>query len=115
MLIPGNFDNISSFLKYLRQNNEMESYYELFNNLSIKSFAERKIEIASNVNIKFRDRIKKLLFAWTGQEWDVIICGESGIPTLKSMLEEELKSSHSWQIIKESFPGAEITDLLLKI
>jgi len=106
---------ITNFLKYLRSKNEMEIYYLLFNNVEINIFANNKIEITcQDLKTKLKDQITKLLFEWTGKEWNVIINKKSDINSFKDQLIGRIKLSKDWQILEENFPEITVSDILFK-
>lgn len=106
---------ITDFLKYLHSKNEMEIYYLLLNSVQVKSFEDNLINIAGeNIPIKLKDQISNLLFAWTGEKWNVLITKQLEICTLKHELIEKLKVSEEWKMIQEHFPEANISDILIK-
>ncbi len=105
---------ITDFLTYLHSNNELEIYYLLLNEVEIKSFGVGVLEIAGN-NIlgKIKEQIASLLFAWTGQIWNVIITKQLEVVTIKGQLIDKVKSSQDWAILTKHFPGITISDILL--
>jgi DNA polymerase-3 subunit gamma/tau len=93
----------------------MEIYYLLLNNVEIKIFEDNLINIAGeNIAIKLKDQISNLLFAWTGEKWNVIITKQLEISTLKRELIDKLKVSEEWKMIQQHFPEANISDILIK-
>ena len=108
-------ESITSFLRYLRSNNEMEMYYLLLNNVEINVFTDNVAEILGpNLNRKFKDQIVKLLFTWTGEQWNVTIKETPNIISIKDKLINNIKLTQDWQMLKENFPEIDILDILLK-
>lgn len=110
-----NLETITSFLRYLRSNNEMEVYYLLLNNIEISIFQDNLLEVCGqNINKKFKDQIAKLLFTWTGTQWNVNIKEGSKIISIKDKLINNIKLTKDWQLLKENFPEIDISDILLE-
>ncbi len=109
-----NLETIANFLRYLRSNNEMETYYLLLNNIEISIFKDNLLEICGkNINKQFKDQIARLLFAWTGTQWNVNITENSNIMTIKDKLINNVKLTQGWHLLKENFPEIDISDILL--
>ncbi len=112
---------IITFLKYLHQHNEIELYYFLLNQLELEKITDNVMEIniaESSVNHlpnKFKEKLAEQLFAWTATKWSVIINKKAEILTLKERLTKTVKSTSDWKILQESFPEANISDILLKV
>jgi DNA polymerase-3 subunit gamma/tau len=108
-----NLDLIMNFLNYLHNNNEIEIYYLLLNQVEIKNFSNYTLEIAGeNINHKLKERINELLFKWAEKKWQVIVTKQSQISTLKEKLINKVKSTESWQLVNEHFSSAMISDIL---
>lgn len=106
---------ITDFLKFLHQNNQIEMYYLLLNEVEVKSFINSKLEIeGNNINLKIKEEMIAHLFAWTQQKWDVIITKKLEIITLKDQLIQKIKSNKDWKMLIEHFPDLTISDILLK-
>ena len=106
--------SIEDFLVFLYSQNETEIYYFLLNQAEITCFNNTKLEIAViDVKQNLLSQISKLLFTWTGKQWNVIISRQSEILTLKDQLTNKVKSAREWQLITSHFSSADITDILL--
>ena len=107
--------SIANFLKYLRNNHEMEIYYLLLNNVEIDICEDNIMEImGQDLKITLKDQVAKLLFSWTGKQWNVTISKKMKINSLKDRLIENIKLTKDWKILKENFPEISISDILLK-
>ncbi|MGX6960508.1 MAG: DNA polymerase III subunit gamma/tau [Rickettsia endosymbiont of Pentastiridius leporinus] len=106
---------IVDFLKYLYENNEIEIYYFLLNNLEVKSFVENKLEFVSlEVTSKMKKQIEDLLFAFSKERFEVIITKKQQNLTLKTQLIDKIQTSQDFNLIKKHFPDSKILDILLK-
>ncbi len=107
-------DKIIDFLTYLHNNKELEIYYLLLNQVELKKFDTSTLEIAGqNISTKIKDQLAHLLFAWTGQTWNVIITKQLEVVTMKGQMIDKVKSSQDWEILTKHFPDLTITDILL--
>jgi len=106
--------SIFDFLKFCHQNKEMEVYYLFLNEVEVKSFADGSLEIASNKGSSLNSKIEELLKIWSGQEWKLINTKQSSIVSLKEKMLEQIKNAEDYQVIKNNFPDANISDIILK-
>lgn len=106
--------NIFKFLKFCHKEKELELYYILLNEVEIKNFAPPLIEIAINTKFTQENQIKSLLHKWSGVDWKVAISKQENINSLKNILLKKAKDSEDFSIIKNNFPNADISDILLK-
>ncbi len=107
---------LASFLQYLNQHREVEIYYFLFNEAEIKNFSKQKaiLELAClNFTSQIQEQLASLLFAWTGQKWRVNISRCREVSNLRSQLIQKAEDSRELNLIKKSFPSAELADVLL--
>lgn len=107
-------DKIINFLEYLHLHNEMEIYYQLMNEVEIKSFSNDSIEIASNnLNIKIKEQLHNLLLRWSGKAYNVSITKQLKIVPFKEQLIDKVKTSQNWKTLIQHFPNITISDILL--
>jgi DNA polymerase-3 subunit gamma/tau len=108
---------IFDFLKYCHKQNEMEIYYLLFNEVEVIKFANQELSIASSGSIKTSiiDKIKSLLEnCWPGEKWLVLHKNQAKITGLKNKMMDIAASREDFRSIKNNFPGANISDILLE-
>ena len=72
------------------------------------------MEIAVNTKITQEKQLKSLLHKWSGVDWNIIISKQENINSLKNILLEKVKNSEDFSIIKNNFPNADISDIILK-
>ena len=106
--------NIFDFLKFCHGQNEMELYYVLLNEVEVKNFTEPLIEIAANSKISQEKNLKSMLHKWSGIEWNIVICKQDKINSLKQELLKKAKASEDFTVIKNNFPNADVSDIILK-
>ncbi|MCC8417765.1 MAG: DNA polymerase III subunit gamma/tau [Rickettsia endosymbiont of Bryobia graminum] len=105
---------ITDFLNYLHSNNEMAVYYQLMNDLEVKSFTNDTIEIAGkDLNQKVQEQIGNLLSAWSGKVYKVITSKQGQISTIKEQFIDKVRSSKEWSTLIKHFPEITISDILL--
>ena len=92
----------------------MELYYVLLNEVEIKNFTESLIEIAANTKIAQEKNLKSMLRKWSGTEWNVVISKQDKINSLKQELLKKVKESEDFTVIKNNFPNADVSDIILK-
>lgn len=109
-----NFDNIYDFLKYCRQNLAIEICYCLMNEVEINSFSNGSANIKGTITTKTINEVKNLLKNWSGIEWNIIVTKSDNIKSLKQELMEKVKNSENYNLIKNYFPDADISDIILK-
>lgn len=112
--LPENTNNIFNFLKFCHQEKEIELYYILLNEVEVKNFTSPLIEIAVSTKITQEKHLKSLLHKWSGIEWNIIISQQENINSLKKTLLEKVKNSEDFSVIKNNFPNADISDIILK-
>ncbi|XVN43153.1 MAG: DNA polymerase III subunit gamma/tau [Candidatus Rickettsia vulgarisii] len=111
---PASSYQITDFLNYLHSNNEMEIYYQLMNDLEVKSFSNDTIEIAGkDINKKMQEQIGSLLSAWSGKVYKIIVSKQEQILTIKEQFIDKVRSSKDWEILIKHFPEITISDILL--
>lgn len=103
------------FLKFCHKNKEMEVYYLLLNEVEIDSFVPGKAEIAGKVANDMQNKVGKLLKDWSSIEWKIIIKKRENIDSLKNKMLEKVRLTGDYQTIKNNFPDADISDIILKI
>ena len=109
------FDEIFSFLKYCHQQKEMQIYYYLLNEVEITEFNGQQLILKSN-NAKSTITVKtieKLLKEWSNNDWQISVAQDNKISTLKDKMLEQVSQSHDYQVIKNYFPDANISDIIL--
>jgi hypothetical protein len=92
----------------------MELYYVLLNVVEIRNFNQPLMEIAINSKLTQEKNLKSVLHRWSGLDWNVIISSQENITSLKKILLEKAKDSEDFAIIKNNFPNADISDIILK-
>ncbi len=108
---------ILDFLKYCHSNSEMEIYHLLLNQVEIKEFVSQKMQIASNTNISLNiiTKMEKLLQKWSGQDWKISNLKQDSISSLKEEMLAKVKETGDYLTIKNKFPNANISDILLRL
>lgn len=106
--------DICDFLKYCHDNSEIEIYYLLLNEVEVKEFEPQKMIISGNVNINMMAPIEKLLNNWSKQDWKVTIEKKDNFISLKEKMMNKVKETGDYQAIKNYFPDANISDIILK-
>ena len=109
-----NINNIFNFLKFCHKEKELELYYFLLNEVEVKNFTSPLMEIAVNTKITQEKQLKSLLHKCSGVDWNIIISKQENINSLKNILLEKVKNSEDFSIIKNNFPNADISDIILK-
>ncbi len=107
-------NNIFDFLKYCYGQNKKEIYYFLLNEVEIKEFSRGKVEFAYSNDNSHTNKIEILLKFWSGLDWKVIAFKQSNIISLKDEMLEKVKQAEDYQVIKNNFPEANISDIILK-
>jgi DNA polymerase-3 subunit gamma/tau len=108
---------IFDFLKFCFSQNEMAIYYFLLNEIEVKKFANQEIAIVTNSPIKSHviNKIKELLGNWcSGEQWTLLATEQKEINSLKNKMLELAYSKEDFQVIKNNFPNANISDILLQ-
>lgn len=108
---------IFDFLKYCHKHNEMEIYYFLFNEVEISKFDKQELSIASVGVIKpsITTKIKSLLEnCYAGEKWLVLHKNQEKITNLKNKMMDIAGSREDFRSIKNNFPSANISDILLE-
>lgn len=106
---------IFDFLKFCHKNKEMDVYYLLLNEVEIDSFISGKAEIAGKIANNMQTKIEKLLNDWSSIEWKVIIKKREKLDSLKNKMLKKVRLTGDYQTIKNNFPDADISDIILKI
>lgn len=107
--------NIFEFLRFCHEQNEMDLYYALLNEIEVKSFGKGVMLIASNSKVLFEKQLRTMLNRWSGQEWTLQINTQDQIRSLKQALLDKAYLSEDFAIIKNNFPNADISDIILKL
>lgn len=109
-------NDIFDFLKFCHKQKEMEIYYLLLNDVEILDFKDSKLEFASHNKDSSgqNKKIERLLMEWSGDNWSVGFQIQPNLVTLKDKMLEKVKLSEDYQIIKNNFPDANISDIILK-
>lgn len=106
---------IFDFLKFCHRNKEMDIYYLLLNEVEIDSFASEKLEIAGKIASNLQSKLEKLLKDWSSSDWKVAIKKRDKLHSLKDKMLEKVRLTGDYQTIKNNFPDANISDIILKI
>lgn len=111
-----NNDNLQifDFLKFCHKNKEMDVYYLLLNEVEIDSFASNKMEIAGKIASNMQNKLERILQEWSSSEWKVAIKKRDKVDSLKDKMLEKVKLTGDYQTIKNNFPDANISDIILK-
>ena len=107
-------DEIFEFLKYCHDKTDMETYYLLLNEVEVKEFEAGRLALAGNINITIAAHIEKLLESWSGKSWKVQISKQDKIISLKEKMLDKARQAGDYQVIKNKFPDANISDIILK-
>ena len=111
--IHANNEDIFSFLKYCKINQEMDLYYLMLNNLEIISFAKGEMVINGAVKPEIMMQISTLLENWSRQKWHIKIQNSAMTgPPLKEIMIRQIQSSSEYSDIKKSFSNAELLDII---
>ena len=114
LLIQEVNNDIFDFLKFCHRQNEMELYYVLLNEVEIKKFINHEMEIAASSNVVQVQELKARLRHWSGEDWKIVISKQNSINSLKQALLDKAKNSEDFAVIKNNFPNANISDIILK-
>ena len=109
-------NNIFNFLKFCHMQKEMEIYYLLLNEVEIIKFEDLQMQIAyhsSEISAQIR-KIEQLLNEWSENKWKLSYEIRQTTTTLKDVMLEKVKLSEDYQIIKNNFPDANISDIILR-
>ncbi len=110
------------FLKYLNNEKEFESYYFLLNEVEILQFNDENITLNySSISSDFdHDKLKNKVakikaFASDFMKRDINIKlnDSQNIFSLKQKIIEKVKQEEDFNIIKNNYPGASISDIIL--
>ena len=116
--------SISSFdqlLEICTQNKEIKLKYELEKNVNLVSFEKNRIEISFNDNLdkNFVKDLSLKLFEWTSQRWIITFSKAKGEKSIKEQEQnkkieiiQKAKKTQSYKIILETFPDAELIDVV---
>tara|TARA_B110000503_G_C7171175_1_gene424344 strand:- start:7276 stop:8835 length:1560 start_codon:yes stop_codon:yes gene_type:complete len=107
-------DEIFEFLKYCYNKADMETYYLLLNEVEVKEFKLGDFVVAGNINIVIAAHIEKLLKEWSGKDWKVQMSKQDKIISLKDKMLDKARQAGDYQVIKNKFPDANISDIILK-
>lgn len=108
-----NEKDIFSFLRYCHSNNELDAYYSLLNDVEIKSYTDKELILSGKLSTTLVEKVKILLGKFNGHEYIVKIVNNSDFTSLKEKMIEEVKASEDFNVIKNKFPRANISDILL--
>ncbi len=113
-IVESDNTKIFEFLKFCHKNKEMDVYYLLLNEVGVDSFDGGRIELVGKISNSIQGKLEKLLQDWSSSEWKVAIQKRDKISSLKDKLLEKVKLTGDYQTIKNNFPDANISDILLK-
>ncbi len=106
---------IYGFLKYCYEQKETQIYYYLLNEVEIINFTAGMLELAGNVTATMIGNIKQLLASWNqSYSWKITTIDKKQIKSLKTQMIENTLASEKFKIIKNNFPTANISDILLE-
>ncbi|MGC0371622.1 MAG: hypothetical protein DGJ47_000315 [Rickettsiaceae bacterium] len=102
-----------SFLKYCHKNREVDIYYFLMNELEITEFTSSSLGLKGSVVPKSISKIEQLLQNWSGETYKVTYQKNSEFKTLKEVMLDKVRESEDYNSIKNYFPDANISDIIL--
>jgi DNA polymerase III subunit gamma/tau len=109
-----NDSQIFDFLKFCHKNKEMDVYYFLLNEVEVISLDSNCLKLMGKVESSMKDKIDMLLRKWLDLDWKIEIKKSDEICSLKEKMIEKVKASGDYQMIKNHFPEADISDIILK-
>ena len=113
-IVESDNTKIFEFLKFCHKNKEMDVYYLLLNEVGVDSFDGGRIELVGKISNSIQGKLEKLLQDWSSSEWKVLIQKRDKISSLKDKMLEKVKLTGDYQTIKNNFPDANISDIILK-
>ncbi len=105
---------IFDFLKFCHKNKEMDVYYMLLNEAEVDLFDGGRVEIAGKVANSMQSKLEKLLQDYLSLDWKVAIKKREKIVSLKDKMLKKVELTGDYQTIKNNFPDANISDIILK-
>ncbi len=115
-------NSFDDLLDICNQKKEIKLKYELEKNVNLVKFERNRIEISFNDNLD-KDFVKDLsskLFEWTSERWIITFSKSKGEMSVKEKqrnkqdkLINEVKSSEIYKMVMETFPDAELVDVML--
>lgn len=113
--LASNSSSIFDFLKFCHSQKELDIYYFLLNEVAVDKYENNILEIFSKTDVKkeILDKIKKLLYKFNNTEWNIKTIQKEQITPLKNHMIEEVKQGKDYMKIKNKFPNAYISDILL--
>ena len=118
--ITSKINNLEDLIKIAEIEKEIELKFDLERNVRLVKFSNGKIDIAFNEKLS-KDFIKKLtlkLLEWTGHRWIITLSKDIGDQTIferkdevKKRLFEDAKKTEVYQMVKELFPDAELSNV----
>ena len=118
--ITSKINNLEDLIKIAEIEKEIELKFDLERNVRLVKFSNGKIDIAFNEKLS-KDFIKKLtskLLEWTGHRWIITLSKDIGDKTIierkdevKKRLFEDAKKTEVYQMVKELFPDAELSNV----
>jgi len=113
-IVESDNTKIFEFLKFCHKNKEMDVYYLLLNEVEIDLFDSGKLTLAGKISNSIQSKLEKLLQDWSSSQWKVAIKKRDKISSLKDKMLEKVKLTGDYQVIKNNFPDANISDIILK-
>ena len=116
-------DSFNQLLETCSQNRELKLKYELEKNVYLVSFEKNRIEISFNDKLdkNFVKDLSLKLYEWTGQRWIITFSKTKGEMSIKEKehnkkkeLFEKAKSLELYKKVLETFPDANLVDVILK-
>ncbi len=118
--ITSKINNLDDLINIAESEKEIELKFDLERNVRLVKFSNGKIDIAFNEKLS-KDFIKKLtskLLEWTGHRWIITLSKDIGDQTIferkdeiKKKLFEDAKKTEVYQMVKELFPDAELSNV----
>ena len=84
------------------------------NEVEVKEFSNQKMKLEGNISHTTISKLENLLKEWSKQVWQISYLKSNQITSLKDKMLEKVKISEDYQIIKNYFPEANISDIILK-
>ena len=72
------------------------------------------MEIAGKIASNMQNKLERILQDWSSSEWKVAIKKRDKVDSLKDKMLEKVKLTGDYQTIKNNFPDANISDIILK-
>jgi len=110
-----NMKSIYAFLDYLYKMRNFDLYHYLLNDVEIIHYKERSLVISEkNSKDILNKKVSIMLESFTGENWSITTDEVFNPISLKQKLVDQIKESDNWQILRNYFNDATITDITHK-